>query len=52
MLILKGFLIVLSYDLHRDTRKRLGGAACGTACGLAGCDKRSRRPSTAFCLIF
>jgi len=31
----------------------LSGAACGaTACGLAGCDKRSRRPQSAFRLCF
>lgn len=34
-------------------RARLGGAAYGaTACGLAGCDKRSRRPQSAFRLCF
>ena len=29
-----------------------GGAYGATACGLAGCDKRSRRPQSAFCLSF
>ncbi|MBW9247443.1 hypothetical protein [Pseudomonas paracarnis] len=35
------------YSEYRE--RRLGGAACGsTACGLAGCDERSRRPQSAF----
>lgn len=38
-----------SLMIYSEYRERLGGAACGsTACGLAGCDERSRRPQSAF----
>lgn len=38
-----------SLMIYSEFRERLGGAACGsTACGLAGCDERSRRPKSAF----